>query len=97
MNTLSRHVFKSSPFYGGHLFKVDTIEINSETITLQRGYYFNKIHYSISIPITNIVYIEINNHKIGAEILIQSFSSNYIMSKGYSISNAKMIKQLIQQ
>lgn len=97
MNTITRHVFKSSPFYGGHFLKGDTIEINSETITLQRGYYFNKFHYSISMPITNVVYIEINNHKLGAEILIQSFSSNYIMSKGYSISSARKIKQLIQQ
>lgn len=97
MITQAIHTFKTSPVHGGHLLKGDIIEIDSETVTLQRGYYFFKATYAISIPITNIVNIQISEHKIGAEIFIQSFSSNYIISRGYSFSDALKMKKLIQQ
>lgn len=89
--------FHSSLIRGGGLLTGDTIEIDGQNITLKRSHVFLSEFYSICIPLTNIVNVQIIRHKSGADILVESESQNKIMSKGYRYSSACRMKQLMLQ
>lgn len=89
--------FRSNLFYGGDLLTGDLIEINGKTITLKRNRWFFHEYYSISIPLANIINVQIRKHGSGADIKVESHSKNLIISKGYKYTSALKIRQLILQ
>jgi hypothetical protein len=97
MKFINSYKFRSNLFYGGELLTGDMIEITGKTITLKRNRWFFHEYYSISIPLTNIINVQISKHGSGAEIKVESHSKNLIISKGYKYSSACKIKQLILQ
>lgn len=95
MHRNNTYRFKTNAFFGGNLLIGDVIEISKQHITLSRRRCFFRPFYCITIPISNIVGVEIHKIHSGAEILVKSYSKNHFVSKGYSFSNALKIKRLL--
>lgn len=89
-------VFKTSFYFGGQILAYDTIIIDTEKITMCRKRYFFGPFYSISMPLANVIHVDVCKRERGAEILIESYTKNHIVSKGYSLISAHKIKQLLQ-
>lgn len=89
--------FRASLLFGGKLFSDDIIEIRDSSITLRRNRWFIRDFYSITIPLSNIINVQVMKHNPGAEIIIESHTKNQIISKGYSYSSACKMKELLMQ
>lgn len=95
MNPSRVYYFKSDFIHGSHFLSRDTIEIDDTYITIkQKKYPFSALKYK-SIPLQNIIEIEVRRIGIGASILIQSYAKSQIFCKGLSFSDALKIKNLI--
>lgn len=88
-------VFRTNFYYGGKLLAYDTIEIMNEKITMYRKKYFFGAFFSVSIPLENVVHVDVCKRVRGAEILIESYTKNHIVSKGYSLADAIKLKEMI--
>jgi len=97
MVTGNTYKFRASFLFGGNLFSDDVIEINDSNITLRRNRWFVRDFYSITIPLSNIIDVQIMKHNPGAEIIVESHSRNQIISKGYRYSSACKIRELLMQ
>lgn len=89
--------FKSSVMNGGSLLHPESIEIDETFVTLRkkRGP-FSGIK-SISIPILNIINVEVSPKTTGADILIESFAKRQIEGRGFSPSAARKIESLLRE
>lgn len=73
----------------------DRIEIDDTYVTLkQKQYPFSALRVK-SIPLQNIIRVEVKRAGTGASILIQSYAKSEIFCRGLSFSNAVKIKKLV--
>lgn len=88
---------KYAIFKGGNIWNKEILEIDGQNVTyIRRKFSFCDTFYT-SIPITNIVSVDIFNGLTGSSITIRSFGSIYIEAKGFTTSNAKQIRRLLIQ
>lgn len=87
--------FSADFIHGGSLLSSDIIEIDDTYITIkQKKNPFSPIRY-ISIPLRNVVNVEVKKIGVGASVFIKSYSRSQIFCKGLSMKNADKIKQLV--
>lgn len=96
MKHKNAEVFKTSFYFGGNMLVYDIIEIDNEKVIMRRMRYLLGAFYSVSIPLSNVVHVDVCKRERGAEILIESYTHSHIVSKGYSLASAHKIKKLIQ-
>ncbi len=94
---MMKKIFRSSFFRGGSILRPDIIEIDDLYITYKKRKDHLLGKYSISIPVLNIVSIEIYKEIWGVQIIIKSYGKSVIIVKGFSLSTAKKIKKLIEE
>ncbi len=87
--------FKTTPFFGGAFLSGDIIEIEHDVITLKRNLWFSKTYFKVTIPLSNVVNVNILKTRLGANILIESHTNSQIESKGFRYSTACKLKSLI--
>lgn len=95
MNPSHIYSFKSYILHGRSPLSRTVIEIDDTCVTMKQKQYPFSALKSISIPLQNIINIEVNKQGIGASILIQSYAKSRIFCKGLSIVDARKIKSLI--
>jgi hypothetical protein len=89
--------FKSSVINGGSLLHPESIEIDESFVTLRKKKGpFSGIK-SVSIPILNIVNVEVSSKATGADILIESLAKRQIEGRGFSSSSARKIERLLRE
>lgn len=87
--------FSADFFHGGALLSSDIIEIDDTYITIkQKKTPFSPQKY-ISIPLQNVIQVEVKKMGAGASVFIKSYSRSQIFCKGLSMKNADKIKQLV--
>jgi len=96
INTLKKQ-FKSTIFTGGDIFKPESIELDETHVTFRKKNQMFTKTYSISIPILNVVSVQLNTELLGYSIIIETFAKNTIIAKGFSYSDARKIKKLIEE
>lgn len=95
MNPAHTYSFKSAFIYGRYLWRKDLIEIDDTYVTIKkRQYPFSALKVN-SIPLHNIIIVEVKRAGTGASILIKSYAKSEIFCKGLSFKNALKIKSLI--
>ncbi|MCD6112053.1 MAG: hypothetical protein J7J86_02170 [Bacteroidales bacterium] len=89
-------IFKSSVFCGGSLINPEKIEFFSDnTIVYKQNNILNHSQFSISLPIYNIISIDIFPKIFGNQIVIRSFNRSDIIANGFSDKQTKIIKSFI--
>jgi hypothetical protein len=96
MNLIRVNKFKSSIVNGGLPFTPDVIEIDDTYVTIKKRKTPLSALQTVSIPLRNIVNIQILKSGFGTNILIESFSKSSILGKGFSVSKSMKIKNLLQ-
>jgi hypothetical protein len=96
MNLIRVNKFKSSIVNGGLPFTPDVIEIDDTYVTIKKRKTPLSALETVSIPLRNIVNIQILKSGFGTNILIESFSKSSILGKGFSVSKSMKIKNLLQ-
>ncbi len=87
--------FKSSFFTGGLPFTPDVIEIDDTYITIKKRRTPVSSLHSITIPLRNIANVKISRSYLGTNILVEAFSKNSFLGKGFSARNSREIRDIL--
>jgi hypothetical protein len=89
--------FVSAFTRGGSIITPDIIIIEWDSVTyVKRNKYLINTD-SISVPISKISSVEIDTGLLGTDIIIKTFGSGEIIGRRFTKSDARKIKQLIQE
>lgn len=89
--------FTSQALRGGYWLTPYEIEINETHVKFQKRTKWLVNKEESSIRLDKVSCINIKPSLIGTDIMIESFGEGIIMAKNLSLSDAKKIKQLIEQ
>lgn len=96
-HTNVEHVFKSAITRGGSVLTPDAIVITNESVTYKkRNKYLINVD-SLTIPIANISSVELDTSILGTDIIITSYGKGKIVCRKFTKSDAKKIRDLIQE
>ena len=87
--------FRSQFIYGGSILNPDIIEVDDIFITLRRRKFLFSSPVSISMPLNNVIKVEINTEGSSKNILIESIARRQIRGRGFSPGIAVKIKALL--
>ena len=89
--------YSSSLLRGGNILTPDTVKLTNNAVVYKKRNKFLIGYDSITLPISKIASVEIVTGIISAEIVIKSFGSGEIRASNFSNSDAKEIKNYIEQ
>jgi len=95
MNPARIYSFQSAFIYGRYFWRNDTIEIDDTYVTIKKRQHPFSALKVISIPLHNIIIVDVKRVGTGASILIKSYAKSEIFCRGLSFKNAQKIKSLI--
>lgn len=87
--------FKSSFLTGGLPFTPDVIEIDDTYITIKKRRTPVSSLQSVIIPLRNVVNVKITKSYLGTNILVESYSKNSFLGKGFSTKASAEIREIL--
>ena len=90
-------LFTAAITRGASIINPDTIEVTDKLVVYKKRRVYLIGYDKISIPLSKVSSIEVDTGIIGTNITIRSFGEGIITGHNFTISDAREIKNLIEQ